>query len=73
MSDILIRDVPDDVLSAIDARAARMGLSRTSYLRRLIAQNAAEDATSVTAQDLRAFGTTFGDLANDEAMSAAWR
>ncbi|MBO0809001.1 MAG: antitoxin, partial [Actinobacteria bacterium] len=28
MSDFLIRDVPEDVVAAIDARAARLGLSR---------------------------------------------
>ena len=29
MSDVLIRDVPDDVIAAIDATARRPGLSRT--------------------------------------------
>ena len=28
VTDILIRDVPDDVLAAIDAKANRVGLSR---------------------------------------------
>lgn len=73
MSDVLIRDVPDDVLSAIDARAARLGLSRTQYLRRRLAQDAAADSASVTADDLRAFARSFADLADDEVMSAAWR
>lgn len=73
MSDVLIRDVPDDVLSAIDARAARLGLSRTQYLRRRLAQDAAADAAPVTADDLRAFARSFPDLADDEVMSAAWR
>lgn len=73
MSDVLIRDIPDEVLSAIDARAARLGLSRTQYLRRRLAQDAAVGTTAVTAEDLRAFATTFDDLADDEVMSAAWR
>ena len=36
MTDILIRDIPDEVLAAIDARAKRVGLSRTEYLRRTL-------------------------------------
>ena len=72
MSDVLIRNVPDDVLTAIDARAARLGLSRTQYLRRRLAQDAVSDAP-VTAEQLRAFGAAFVDLADDEVMSAAWR
>ncbi len=34
--DILIGDVPDDVLAAIDAKAKRVGRSRTEYLRRAL-------------------------------------
>jgi hypothetical protein len=33
MTDIPIRDVPDEVLAAIDAKAQRVGLSRNEYLR----------------------------------------
>ncbi|MBA2282299.1 MAG: ribbon-helix-helix protein, CopG family [Acidimicrobiia bacterium] len=36
MTDILMRDVPDEVLAAIDAKAKRVGLSRTEYLRRAL-------------------------------------
>lgn len=73
MSDVLIRDVPDNVLSAIDARAARLGLSRTQYLRRRLAQDAAADAVPVTADDLRAFAVSYADLVDAEVMSASWR
>jgi len=38
MSDLLIRDVPDDVIAAIDAAARSLGLSRTEYLRRALAR-----------------------------------
>jgi predicted nucleic acid-binding protein len=34
MTDLLIRDVPDDIVAAIDADAGRLGLSRSEYLRR---------------------------------------
>ena len=36
MTDILIRDVPEDVIAAIDTKAQRLGLSRTEYLRRTL-------------------------------------
>ncbi len=38
MPDVLIRDLPDDVLAAIDAKARRIGLSRTEYIRRTLSQ-----------------------------------
>ena len=44
MPDILIRDVPDDVVAAIDAKAQRAGLSRTEYLRRTLSRERTEDA-----------------------------
>jgi hypothetical protein len=34
MSDVLIRDIPDDVLAVLDQLAARMGLSRTTAHKR---------------------------------------
>jgi hypothetical protein len=39
VSDVLIRDVPDDVIAAIDANARRSGLSRSEYLRRALARS----------------------------------
>lgn len=71
MSDVLIRDVPNEVLAAIDARAARLGISRTEYLRRRLAQDAG-GGTPVTAAQLRAFGDAFGDLGDETVMSGAW-
>ena len=73
MSDVLIRDVPEHVLAAIDARARRLGLSRTQYLRRKLVQDAAGSAASVTGDDLRAFAASFTDLADDDVMAAAWK
>jgi len=40
MSDVLIRDVPDDVLAAVESHAAKLGLCRNEYLRRQLAQDA---------------------------------
>jgi hypothetical protein len=73
MTDMLIRDVPDEVIAALDAHAGRLGLSRTEYVRRRLAQDAATSGASVTVEDLERFTETFGDLADPDVMSQAWR
>jgi hypothetical protein len=73
MSDMLIRDVPEDVLTAIDANAARLGLSRSEYVRRELARVAQRSASSVTTDDLQRFVITFSDLANANVMDQAWK
>ncbi len=73
MSDILIRDVPDDVLAAIDAKAHRAGLSRTEYLRRALARERSDGVLDVTTDDLSVFADTFADLDDDTVMDGAWR
>ncbi len=73
MGDVLVRDVPDDVLAALDARAARLGLSRSEYLRRLLSQAAATSQSAVSLDDLSRFAEDFGDLADPQVMSQAWR
>jgi plasmid stability protein len=71
MTDILVRDVPDDVVAAIEARAAALGLSRTEFLRRRLAQEVVStEALSVA--DFSAFAETFADLTDPEVMSGAW-
>jgi plasmid stability protein len=72
MTDMLIRDVPDDVIAAVDARAARLGLSRSEYVRRRLAQDAAAGA-AVSTEDLARFAEVFSDLADPDVMSQAWR
>lgn len=73
VADVLVRDVPDEVLVALDARASRLGLSRSEYLRRRLAQEAATGAARVDLDDLRRFGTLFADLADPDVMAQAWR
>ncbi len=68
MTDVLIRDVPEDDLKRIDEKAARLGLSRNEYLRRQIGQDAARRSEPVTAQDF----AKFEDLADEELMRDAW-
>lgn len=73
MSDVLIRDVPDDVLAAIDARAAEMGLSRVEYIRRRLAQDARIVPLRVTPEDLVRLGDTLAGLADEQVMNEAWQ
>lgn len=72
MTDLLIRDLPDSVIAALDARAGRLGLSRSEYLRRRLAQEAALPGSPVTLKDLAWFADDFADLADLDVMSEAW-
>jgi hypothetical protein len=73
MPDVLVREVPEDVVAAIDAHAARLGLSRNEYLRRRLRQDAQVTGDqTVRAGDLRAFADRFADLADPSVMREAW-
>jgi ribosome maturation factor RimP len=72
MADVLIRDVPDEVVAAIDSAAKSLGLSRTEYLRRALARE--RYATGpVTVSDLAAFSERFGDLLDPAVIERAWQ
>jgi plasmid stability protein len=72
VTDLLIRDVPDHVLAAMDAAAKRLGLSRSEYLRRALTREAALSSEEVTVEDLSRFADTFADLDDPEVMRQAW-
>ena len=72
MTDVLIRDVPEDVLSGIDARAADMGLSRVEYIRRRLAQDARAARLNVT-RPPRTSRAGAHNLADEELMREVWR
>ena len=72
MTDILIRDVPDDVVAAIDAKAHRTGLSRTEYLRRALAQERVGNMGTVDVRSLEILAERFRDLEDPEVMGRAW-
>jgi plasmid stability protein len=72
MSDVLIRDIPDDVLAALDVLAARLGVSRTEYIRRRLAQDARAARVAVTTEDFRRFADTCSDLTDAVVMKQAW-
>jgi hypothetical protein len=73
MTDVLIRDVPDNVIAAVDAHAGRLGLSRSEYVRRRLAQDAVASGPPVSVRDLARFAEVFGDLADPDVMSRAWQ
>lgn len=72
MTDILIRDVPDEVLAAIDAKAKRIGISRTAYLRRALERERVADAGPVTVDQLERVARLAADLDDPDVMSNAW-
>jgi hypothetical protein len=53
--------------------AGRLGLSRSEYVRRRLAQDAARTGSEVSVQDLARFAETFADLGDPDVMSQAWR
>jgi uncharacterized protein (DUF2384 family) len=72
VTDILIRDVPDEVLAAIDAKAKRVGLSRTEYLRRTLERERIGSAGATTVAHLARFASLAQDLEDPDVMTGAW-
>ena len=72
MSDVLIRDIPDDVLAALDLLSRRLGLSRTEYIRRRLAQDAHTARITVTTSDWCRFADAYRDLGDTSVMNQAW-
>jgi hypothetical protein len=73
VTDVLIRDLSDEVLAGVDARASKLGISRVEYIRRRLAADAAATTTRVSVAHLRTFSSKVRDLADPEVMDAAWR
>ncbi|MEI6623253.1 MAG: antitoxin [Actinomycetes bacterium] len=73
MADILIRDLPDEVVAALDGNASRLGLSRNEYLRRQLAHDVSVNRGVTSKQDWSDFAGRFADLADPQTMDDAWR
>ena len=73
MADMLIRDVPDAVVAAVDAHAVRLGLSRSEYVRRRLAQDADVAGSAVAVSDLVQLAELTADLDDPDVMAQAWR
>ncbi len=72
MADILIRDVPDEVLAAIDAKAKRVGLSRTEYLRRALERERFQANGPISTNQLAQMAALMQDLDDPDVMTDAW-
>ena len=76
MPDILIRDIPSDVIAAIETNARRAGLSQDEYLRKALERERihepAGSTTEVTLESLQRFSANFADLADSDVMHSAW-
>jgi hypothetical protein len=72
MTDVLIEGVPEEVAAVLDARAARLGMSRSEYIHRLLAREA-EVGPEVSPADLAWFAGSFAGLAEPEVMARAWQ
>ncbi|MGB6057263.1 MAG: ribbon-helix-helix protein, CopG family [Microthrixaceae bacterium] len=72
MTDILIRGVPEEVVTAIDAKAKRVGLSRSEYLRRALDRERVQDAGPVTVEQLRRAASLVRDLDDPDVIDGAW-
>lgn len=72
MADILISDVPDEVLFAIDAKASGVGLSRDAYLRRVLDRQREKRAGPVTIEHLQRVACLARDLQDPDVMAGAW-
>ena len=72
MADVLIRGLSDEVLSALDAQAARLGLSRNELIKRELGQLRQRQGGVVEPSHLRRFAETFSDLADGDLIGQAW-
>ena len=74
MIDVLIRNVPDEDLRRIDAKAQRQGIGRAEYVRRLIAREAgrADDTAPLTLEALTRFADLTADLLAPDFEHRAW-
>lgn len=72
MPDILIRDVPDDVIGLLEQKARRLGLSRTEYLRRVLVRDSTASSADATLEDWRSFAERHADLDDPDVMRQAW-
>ena len=71
MTDMLIRDVPDDVVAAMDAQPAGWG-SRAASTFAAASPRTRLSGSPVSTGDLARFAEIFGDLDDPDVMSGAW-
>lgn len=70
MGDILVRDLPEETLAAINAAATKEGLSRAEWIRRTL--EAHVGIQHVRVEDLQGFAELASDLNDPAVMAGAW-
>ena len=73
MADILIPDVPEDVITGIDIKARRLGLPRADYILPVLTRELAVQQVHVSVTDLVDFTTASATSATSTPMNRAWR
>ena len=74
MPDLLIRNLTQDELDALDALATRLGVSRSEFVReRLRAEARRARSRPITHEDLVRVAELAADSLDEEIMAAAWR
>jgi hypothetical protein len=73
VTDVLIRNVPEEDLARVDRIAERLGVSRSDYLKQVIAGQRDVPGRKVTLADLERFAEVAADLNDPEVMRGAWR
>ena len=73
MTDILIRNIPEDTLNRIDTMARKQKLSRSEYLRRYLDHIAGVETLTASMDDLRRAATAAQDLLDPQTKDRAWQ
>jgi len=73
VTDILIRNIPDNTLNRINAMARKQKLSRSEYLRRYLDHIAGLETTTASLADLSRAADAAQDLLNAELMEKSWQ
>lgn len=73
MTDIVIRDLPDDVIVGLDRKAKERGLSLEEFIRLRLVESVSRSRERVTVESLRYMSERFAELADSEVTAAAWR
>ena len=73
MADLLVRDIPDEVMASLDVHAKQLGISRSEYVRRRLAADTVGSGAPVQTADLVRFSGLFADLGDPEVMGQAWK
>jgi plasmid stability protein len=69
---LIIRNVSPEIISALDTRASRLGLSRVEFLRRTLIREALVGVDSVDESHLASILELLPDLTNEVIVHGAW-